>query len=413
MNRRMSSFLGFLMAFALVVAGCGATEEPAPAPGEQPTEAAPGLDTPVPQEPVTIVIWHGYTETEERLFSETVQEFRDANPNITVDTLAVPFAELQNKFQTEVSAGEGPTLTTGPQDRMAAYASAGLLAPVPQDAPFLANLVEGSTEGGMVDGDLLGVPINNKVLALFYNTSVIEAPPADWDELLALSEEHGMALTQDWFHNYMWLPAFGAQLFDEDFRCVLHETGAAEALAYYDRVCESPGVVCDPNDGNMDTLFRSGEVAFRIQGPWMSADAIADLGAENIAVTRIPPIPGQGDPRPWNQVEVASVSVNATPAEQDAALRFIDYLTSTEVQSRFLEEANWIPVNADVDTSANPVVAGFLEQVPVSDPFPVAPELAATWDPMQNAVNQIIEGVSTPEDAMTQACELINTTNNK
>ena len=42
---------------------------------------------------------------------------------------------------------------------------------------------------------------------------------------------------------------------------------------------------------------RQGQAAFRIQGPWMSGDAIKDLGAENVGVARVPPIPGAGDPR--------------------------------------------------------------------------------------------------------------------
>jgi arabinogalactan oligomer/maltooligosaccharide transport system substrate-binding protein len=94
-------------------------------------------------------------------------------------------------------------------------------------------------------------------------------------------------------------------------------------------------------------------------------------------------------------------------------MQFLEYFTSAEVQTEFLNQANWIPVNASVDTSTNPVVGGFLQQVPNSDPFPVIPELGATWDPMANAMTQILEGVKPPQDALTEAAQLINTTNNK
>lgn len=365
-----------------------------------------------PTGPVTITIWHGYTETEERVFSQVVADFMAAHSNITINTLAVPFDELQNKFQTEAAAGGGPTLITGPQDRMAAYAAAGLLAPIDENAEFLGDLVPAAVEGGRVNGVLVGVPINNKVVALFYNRSVIDTPPATFDELLDMAAEHGMAITLDWFHNYAWVPAFGAQLFDENYRCVLDTTGAAAAFDFLSTVCHSEGVTCDGNDGNMDTLFRSGQVAFRIQGPWMSGDAINDLGLENVGVTRIPPIPGHGDPRPWNQSEMIQINVNATPEQVSAAMLFIEYLTSAEVQALFLNEANWIPANASVDTSSNPVVGGFLAQVPYSDPFPVVSQLGATWGPMGDAVTKIYEGVSTAEDAIAEACTLINTTNN-
>jgi arabinogalactan oligomer/maltooligosaccharide transport system substrate-binding protein len=163
----------------------------------------------------------------------------------------------------------------------------------------------------------------------------------------------------------------------------------------------------------MDTLFRQGQAAFRFQGPWASGDAINDLGAENVGVTAVPAIPGKGNPRPWNQSEMISINVGATPEETAAALRFIEHLTSAEVQGLFLNNANWIPANASVDTSSNPVVGGFLDQVPFSDPFPVAAELGATWEPMGNAVTKILEGVATPEEALGEAAELINTANNK
>jgi arabinogalactan oligomer/maltooligosaccharide transport system substrate-binding protein len=127
----------------------------------------------------------------------------------------------------------------------------------------------------------------------------------------------------------------------------------------------------------------------------------------------VPAIPGASAPRPWNQSEMISINVDATPEQVAAAMRFIEYLTSAEVQATFLNEAHWIPANAQVDTSSNPVVGGFLAQVPNSDPFPVVQELGATWDPLGNAMTKILEGVSTPEEALAEAASLINTANKK
>jgi len=418
MNKRLFLILALLVAVSLLAAQCGAPAPATPAPAtEAPAAEAPATEAPAAEEPaaepVTISVWHGYTETEEETFSQVVQDFMAANPEVEIEVLAVPFTELQNKFQTEVAAGGGPTLTTGPQDRMAGYAEAGLLATIDESASFLGGLVPASVDGGRVGGELVGVPINNKVVAMFYNKSMVDQPPADFDELLELAAGNGLAITADWFHNYMWGPAFGSQFFDDNFKVVIDSPEGAEAYSYFKQVCESEGVTCDANDGDMDTLFRQGQAAFRFQGPWASGDAIADLGAENVGVTAIPPIPGKGNPRPWNQSEMISMNVGATPEETAAAMRFIEYLVSAEVQQLFLEKANWIPSNASVDTSSNPVVGGFLDQVPFSDPFPVAAELGATWDPMGNAMTVILEEVATPEEALSEAAELINTANNK
>ena len=412
MNKKLFVLMALVAVVSVLAAGCVAPTPAAEAPAEEAAAEAPAEESPV-AEPVTISTWHGYIETEEETFSQVVEDFMAANPDITIEKLAVPFEELQNKFQTEVAAGGGPTLVTGPQDRMAGYAEAGLLATIDESAPLLNELVPASVEGGRVGGEMVGVPINNKVVAMFYNKSMVEEPPADFDELLAMAAEHGMAITANWFHNYMWGPAFGSQFFDDDFKVVIDSPEGAEAYAFFKEVCESEGVTCDANDGDMDTLFRQGQAAFRFQGPWASGDAIADLGAENVGVAAVPPIPGKANPRPWNQAEMISMNVDATPEETAAAMRFIEYLTGAEVQGLLLDSANWIPSNASVDTSSNPVVGGFLDQVPFSDPFPVAAELGATWDPMGNAITVILEEVATPQEALSEAAGLINTANNK
>ena len=410
----MKSYAWFtvvMLLIALVLAGCVVVTPAAPA-AEAPAAEAPAAEAPA-AEPVTISIWHGYIETEEETFSQAVADYLAANPNVKIDVLAVPFDELQNKFQTEVAAGSGPTLVTGPQDRMAGYAEAGLLATLDEAAPFLSELVPASVEGGKVGGALVGIPLNNKVVAMFYNKSMVEQPPADFDQLLELAAANGLAITANWFHNYMWGPAFGAQFFDEDNKVIIDSPAGAQAYGFLKEVCQSEGVTCDANDGDMDTLFRQGQVGFRIQGPWASGDAINDLGADNVGVMAVPEIPGVGSPHPWNQSEMISMNVDATPEETAAAMDFVEYLTSAEVQTEFLNKANWIPANASVDTASNPVVGGFLSQVPSSDPFPVVQELGATWDPMGDAITKILEGVAPPEEALAEAAELINTANNK
>jgi arabinogalactan oligomer/maltooligosaccharide transport system substrate-binding protein len=407
MKNRLWIWVVGLLIVSLLVGACGGG-----APSGDMEDGGDGGGEPE-MEPVTITVWHGYTETEEEVFSGAIDDFMGANEDVTVELLAVPFDQLQSKYQTEAAAGGGPTLITGPQDRMASYHEAGLLAEIPENADFLGALVPAAVDGGRIEDTLVGVPLNNKVVAMFYNKSVVDTPPEDMDALLSMAADHGLAITADWFHNYMWVPAYDAQLFNDEYRCVLDETGAAEAFAYFKQVCESPGVTCDPNDGDMDILYRQGEAAFRFQGPWIAGDAIADLGADNVGVTSVPAIPGAGAPQPWNQSEMIQVNVNASDAEMDAAMRLIGYLTSADVQKQFLNEANWIPSNDSVDTSSNPVVGGFLDQVPNSNPFPVATELGATWEPMGDAVTKILEGVSTPEEAMAEACQLINEANNK
>ena len=394
MNKRIVLVLGLLAIASLVAFAAGGKEA-------------------APSGPVTISIWHGYIETEEKTLRQAATDFMAANPKITVELLAVPFDQLQNKFQTEAAAGGGPTIIVGPQDRMAGYNQAGLLAPLDDTAPFLKNLVPAAVNGGRIGGKLVGVPVNNKVVALVYNKSLVTKEPASYDELMAAIAKSGMALTADWFHNYMWGPAFGASFLDATNKAVLDSEAGVKAYTFFLQLAKSAGVTADGNDGNNDTLFRQGKVAFRIQGPWASGDYIKDLGAANVGVMAFPAVPGGSRPRPWNQSEMFSVNANATKDQVLASGQFLAFFTSAAIQKRFLDAANWIPANAKVNTSSNPVVGGFLKQVEFSDPFPVVSELGATWDPMGNAMTQILEKVKSPKDALTGAMALINTANKK
>jgi len=396
-----------LVAVLSVVVAC------APAATPTPTEAPP---TPTPGLTGTITVWHGFIETEEQLGTWAATEFEAANPGIYVAGLAVPFDDLQNKYQTEAAAGGGPDIIQGPQDRMTAYAEAGLLVPLDELAgDILDRFVPAALDGARVNGVLYGIPTSSKLVALFYNTSMISEPPADSDEMLAVAADLGLAITADWYHNFGFVGAFGGQLFDDDYRCILDQGGTAEALAFLATVCASEGVTCDANDGDMDILFRQGQAGMRIQGPWASADFQADLGLENVAVAPIPVVVATGSsPTPFMGVDVLSINVNSSPEQQQLAMMFIDFITSAEIQKAFVDQANWIPANASVDTSGNPLIGGFLAQASAGAfPFPNAPEFGATWGPGGDAVTKALEGVSTPEEAVAEMTALINEANQK
>jgi hypothetical protein len=56
---------------------------------------------PAPDEPVTIEVWHGYTETEEPIFGEGVENFMGGTPEITIEREAA--AMIDGATQTQSS----------------------------------------------------------------------------------------------------------------------------------------------------------------------------------------------------------------------------------------------------------------------------------------------------------------------
>ncbi|MBN1485199.1 MAG: extracellular solute-binding protein, partial [Chloroflexia bacterium] len=190
MNKRLLMLLSFLALFGTIIAGCGPTATPTTAPepttAVQPTAKGPEPTKPPAQVSATIVLWHAWTGAEETVLKDIVADFQAANPNITVDLLAVPFDQLQSKYTTEAGAGGGPDLLIGPTDWVGPLAEAGLLAKLDDlVASIVGDYLPATVDALRWQGDLYGFPESFEAVAMFYNTDLVETPPTTVDELKA------------------------------------------------------------------------------------------------------------------------------------------------------------------------------------------------------------------------------------
>jgi len=61
----------------------------------------------------------------------------------------------------------------------------------------------------------------------------------------------------------------------------------------------------------------------------------------------------------------------------------------------------------------DPFIAAFLKQTASASYFPNEPEMGAVWTPAADMITKVIEGKSTPADAVAEACATINAANKK
>ncbi len=239
-----------LTVLGLVLTACG------PAATEVPTEVAPTGPT------GEVTLWHAYQtgSAEEDTLTVLIENARAEFPDLTINVLQIPFDQIFNKWQTEVAAGGGPDMFVAPNDDLGNISRAGLVENLDSYlAGKLDHVSQVAVDGMKVDGVLYGVPESAKAVALYYNKSLVDTPPATTDELLQMVEDGTpMTFFIGAYHMFGWSGSFGGQLLDADNKCIADQGGWAEAMEYLLALKEA-GATFDADYGVAEAPFRNGE----------------------------------------------------------------------------------------------------------------------------------------------------------
>ena len=258
-----------------------------------------------------------------------------------------------------------------------------------------------------VGGVLYGVPESAKAVALYYNKSLVDTPPATTDELLQMVTD-GVPMTMfiGAYHMFGWSGSFGGQLLDADNACIADQGGWTEAAEYLLALKEA-GAAFDADYGVAEAPFRNGETAFFVNGPWALADYVADLG-DDLGVA---PIPGAtGSANPLNGID--GFYINPNSGNKQGAVDLALFLVNKESSQVYTSSAGHVPIRDDV-VPADDLNAGFAVASAAGYPRPQSVEFGNFWAPFGDMWTKVLEGLSTPADAVAEACGAMNAANNK
>ncbi len=401
-----------LVALAVIAAGCGGAAAPTAAP---PT-SAPSAPTSAPAAgggggdvTGTITIWHSYHsgDNEEKSINQLVDAAKKQFPNATINVLEIPFAQLFNKYETEAATGGGPDMWTAPNDSLGKEVRAGLLQPID-------SMVQGkldafsklSIQALTVDGKLYAVPMIPKAVAMYYNKSTISTPPATTDDLLAaVKAGKKVGIPTGAYHTFGWWRAFGGQLMDDKGKCVADTTGVPAAYQYLLDL-KAAGAKIDAND-KLDTLYRQGQLDIYFNGPWVLGGNEDAVGKDKVGVAPIPKGP-KGDAGPITGLDGWYINVNSK--NQQSAVNLALFFATQQGETVYANVAGDPPARTDV-TPTDPLVKAFADAAAVGFPRPQVAALDNFWSNFDSAVTKIVEGKSTPADAIKEACDAMNKAN--
>ncbi|MGQ9612973.1 MAG: extracellular solute-binding protein [Chloroflexus sp.] len=410
MKRLSFSLIALLALFASILAACGQAPAAQPTAAPQPTTASAPSTGDGMAITGMVTLWHAYGtgSAEEKAINMLIDRARAAYPDATINVLQIPFDQIFNKFNNEVSSGGGPDMFIAPNDSLGSQIRAGVLADLSEYQSKLTDVSPTGVAGMSLDGKLYGIPESFKAVALYYNKSKVANPPATTDELLALVKAgNTLVLNQNAYHNFGWLQAFGGQLMDANGKCIADQAGGAEWFAFLKALKEVPTVTFSTDGGQADSLFKDGKADMIINGPWVLGDYRAVLG-DNLGVA---PMPGAAKPAgPLTGVDGFYVSINSQNVASAVALAM--FLTSPASMKVYVDEAGHVPVSTKVEIS-DPLVQAFAQASATGVPRPQIPELDNYWGPFGDAMTKVLDGGADPAAAVAEACALMNTANGK
>lgn len=344
-------------------------------------------------------------------FDALVAPFEEET-GIDVETVAIPWDSVDQKFTTAVASGDGPDVLQIGLSKLRTYADSGALLTLEDsdlaDYPNLAasNFVDGvAGDATAIDGNIVSLPWVSDTRVLFYRSDIlseagITAPPTTWDQLRA--DAKVLAGRGDGSYGYyipQWdsaLPVImtwdqGGEIVDASGGIDFNTPDFEKAVDLYTGLY-ADGSVPTNSDFDQTQGFISGATPMLISGPYLAA-AIADAAPEldgKWSVTTVPSATTDTSLFAGSNLGVWGATQNKA-----GALQLLDFLSQPAVQVQWYEADGQLPtVKAALEDAAltsDPLVAVFTEQLANSQLLPLVPNWdGETGKALLDALNSIV-----------------------
>lgn len=357
-----------------------------------------------------LLIWTGDNRDKAQLEAAAQAFTDDLGIEVSVEVVD---PDLPQKFQQAAATGDGPDIVMWAHDRFGEWASGGLIQPVSPSASFREGVLGAAMEAVEFDGKTWGYPVSVEAVHLIYNTDLISAPPASFEEIATLDVD-GQKILWDYNNTYFTMPllmAGGGYAFEKvggsyDGSATGVNTDGAVAGAEVLKSLFDDGIMPQGVDyGVMDGAMANGEVAMVLNGPW-AWGGLKDAGV-NFAVAPIPTVNGNPTP-PF--LGVLAMAVNAASPNADLAVELLENYLLTDAGLATWNANGMVGALADVSAAAaqdDPNVTGMLDVAASGVPMPSNPEMGAFWAAMAPALTNITTGAQSPKEALDDAATRI------
>ncbi len=357
-----------------------------------------------------VVLWHAYRGKEEEALRQVLAAFQKEQ-GVDVEALAIPFDAYAAKLEAAVPHAHGPDLFIDAHERLGSYLQNTLVAPVGDAVPpsELATYDPAALAAATVGGQLYGVPLAQKSLALFVNDRKVPSAPTSFEALAKRGDlpsgSYPVAFESEGaFSHAPLLHAFGGRMVDGAGAFAATGPEAEASLAFLLALRRAGAVPEEPSGALVSELFASGKLSAVVSGPWFLADA------KKAASYRVYPLPrlretGDARLRAFLTVEVAFLAPEGAKNPHARALaRHLGGLASARIRATVGKQvvattAAW----DDPAVKADRDLAAFHEAATESVPMPTSVSMRAAWVPLDQAIKKTLRGDASPHDALEEA----------
>lgn len=357
-----------------------------------------------------LTMWNTWTDARKDVLPEILEKFTDLCPDVTINIVDVSPSEFYEQYVTALETDESPPdIFTGSNQQLRQLAReerilniSGLI-----DADFLQRFIPLVEQSLLYQGNVYGIPISVDVMALYYNPTLVDDPPGVMDDLLAIADpEQQIAIPIGFEESFWGIAAFGetseTTMFDEEGHLILGQMGLTEWLAWLKNAQNQPGIVLSTQKSELETMFLEEQAAFLVGDISQLETIRTTLGDEKMRVLQLP----SGSPL----IKVDSLLINpfTSPDKQEAALRFAQFMTDSDIQTLLLEKATKIPTNININTGRYPLIEAFIQQANVATVIPNRREMNAVLEWGDVVYEQVLEHNISPANAVDDFTNLVN-----
>ena len=379
---------------------------------------------------IRLTLWQGINPPANRdVFQKLVDKFNQTHTDIQVESIFAGGLDQQlPKILAAVVGNVPPDILSFYPQLTGQFIELDAIRPLedwldklPLKSEISPNLLAGLT----LDNHLWSVPLYTSNLGIFYRPQLFQAAgitqtPKTWSELREVAkkltidkdgdgkpEQQGMLLPLgkgEWtvFSWFPFLWSAGGEIITDN-RPNLTSAAAVTALQFWQDLIKDGSVkLSAPERGYEEDDFIAGRVAMQITGPWtyiMKSD-----------------VDYQVFPIPANVEQATAIGdgnlyvMKTTPAREEAALKFLEFVLSEEFQTEWSIGTGFLPVNMKSTQSAafeefmnqKPVLKVFLEQMPAARGRPIIAGYNSLSDSLGRAIEATLLGES-PEKALKTA----------